>query len=95
VSSTLPAHEALLDDAPLLRQRADEFAAARPRVRAGALVDRLFGWAARGAALLTLGLLAGILVSLVIGAAPAIEKYGLGFFTSAPGTRSARSSAAW
>ncbi|MDB5860741.1 MAG: phosphate transporter rane protein 1, PhoT family [Ramlibacter sp.] len=52
------------------------------RVRAGALVDRVFGWAARAAALLTLGLLAGILVSLVIGAAPAIHKYGLGFFTS-------------
>ncbi|MDB5900162.1 MAG: putative type phosphate transport system, permease component [Ramlibacter sp.] len=52
------------------------------RVRTGPLVDRLFGWAAKAAALLTLSLLAGILVSLVIGAWPAIEKYGLGFFTS-------------
>src|SRR5205085_12085455 len=55
---------------------------ARRRVRAEAIVDRLFGWAARAAALLTLALLLGILVSLLIGASPAIEKYGLGFFTS-------------
>jgi phosphate transport system permease protein len=52
------------------------------RARTGALMDRLFGWAARAAALLTLGLLVGILLSLVLGAAPAIQKYGLGFFTS-------------
>lgn len=44
--------------------------------------DRLFGWAAKGAALITLGLLAGILLSLVVGAWPAIAKYGLGFLTS-------------
>ena len=52
------------------------------RALTGALADRLFGWTARAAALLTLALLAGILVSLLIGAWPAIEKYGLGFFTS-------------
>nr|WP_240980315.1 phosphate ABC transporter permease PstC [Ramlibacter agri] len=52
------------------------------RARTGAHMDRLFGWAARAAALLTLGLLLGILVSLVVGAAPAISKYGLGFFAS-------------
>ena len=46
------------------------------------MVDRLFGWAARGAALLTLALLVGILLSLLVGAWPAIEKYGLGFLTS-------------
>ena len=54
----------------------------RNAVRTSPLVDRLFGWAAQGAAWLTLGLLAGILVSLVIGAWPAISKYGLGFLTS-------------
>lgn len=48
----------------------------------GALADRLFGWAARGAALLTLSLLAAILISLVVGAWPAIQKYGLGFLTN-------------
>jgi len=46
------------------------------------LADRLFGWAALGAALLTLGLLIGILASLVVGAWPAISKYGLGFLTN-------------
>lgn len=50
-------------------------------VRTGPMADRLFGWAAKGAALLTLALLAGILFSLVAGAWPAIEKYGLGFLT--------------
>lgn len=50
--------------------------------RAGALLDRLFGWTACAAALVTLGLLAGILVSLVIGAGPALQKYGLGFLTN-------------
>jgi len=43
--------------------------------------DRIFGWLALGAALLTLGLLVGILVSLVIGAWPAISQYGLSFLT--------------
>src|SRR5262245_5408902 len=52
------------------------------RPRTGAATDRLFGWAACAAALVTLGLLAGILVSLAIGAWPAIDRFGLGFFTS-------------
>ena len=43
------------------------------------MADRLFGWLAKGAAILTLGLLFGILLSLVFGAWPAIEKYGLSF----------------
>lgn len=41
--------------------------------------DRLFSLLAHGAAVLTLLLLVGIIVSLIIGAAPAIEAYGLGF----------------
>ena len=53
----------------------------RPK-RRSAWPDRLFGWAALAAALLTLALLFGILVSLVIGAWPAISEYGLGFLTS-------------
>jgi len=44
-----------------------------------ALADRLFAGAARAAALLTLALLLGILASLVAGAWPAIERYGLSF----------------
>ena len=43
------------------------------------MADRIFGFFAKGAAYLTLGLLVGILVSLVIGAWPAIDKYGLSF----------------
>ncbi len=43
--------------------------------------DKLFGIAARSAAIVTLALLFGILASLVMGAWPAIEKYGLGFLT--------------
>ena len=45
--------------------------------------DRLFAWAAKGGALITLALLFGILASLVVGAWPAIHQYGLGFLTSA------------
>jgi len=42
-------------------------------------LDTLFSALAHGAAILTLAMLAGIILSLVIGAAPAIEKYGLSF----------------
>jgi phosphate transport system permease protein len=45
--------------------------------------DRVFAFLAKGAAWLTLGLLAGILVSLAIGAAPALQKFGLAFLWTA------------
>ena len=45
--------------------------------------DRIFGWSARGAAIVTLGLLFGIIISLIIGAWPSISHNGLGFLTSA------------
>jgi phosphate transport system permease protein len=51
--------------------------------RSGPMADRVFGWLAKGAALLTLGLLIAILLSLTISAWPAISKYGLGFLTTA------------
>ena len=41
--------------------------------------DRLFALLAHAAALLTLALLAGILASLAVGAAPAVREYGLSF----------------
>ena len=41
--------------------------------------DRLFSIAAHGAAWITLALLAGIILSLVVGAWPAIREYGLSF----------------
>ena len=52
------------------------------RARSGPLADRIFSYAAKGAALFTLGLLLAILTSLTISAWPAIAKYGLGFLTS-------------
>ena len=48
----------------------------------GTVADKLFGMVAKGAAFLTLALLFGILASLVVGAWPAIQEYGLGFLTS-------------
>jgi phosphate transport system permease protein len=52
------------------------------RTQSGPLADRLFALLAKGAALLTLGLLIAILTSLTISAMPAITKYGFGFLTS-------------
>jgi phosphate transport system permease protein len=52
------------------------------KARSGPLADRIFGWMAKGAALLTLGLLVAILGSLTVSAWPAITQYGLGFLTS-------------
>ncbi len=46
------------------------------------MADRVFGWLAISAAIVTLALLAGILLSLIMGAWPAISKYGLSFLTS-------------
>ena len=55
----------------------------RPQARPLHLwADTLFSLAAHGAALLTLALLAGIILSLVVGAAPAIEAFGLPFLWS-------------
>jgi phosphate transport system permease protein len=46
------------------------------------LADQLFAFTAKGAAVLTLAMLAGILLSLVAGAWPAIHHFGWHFFTS-------------
>ena len=50
-----------------------------PPRRAAPWADTVFSMLAHGAALLTLAMLFGILVSLVVGAAPAIREYGLSF----------------
>jgi len=52
------------------------------RRRVAPWADALFSALAHGAAWLTLALLAGIIVSLLIGAAPAIKHFGLGFLWS-------------
>ena len=49
------------------------------RRRVAPWADKLFAALAQGAAWLTLLLMVGILVSLLLGAAPAIEKFGLSF----------------
>jgi phosphate transport system permease protein len=54
-----------------------------PASRRGApLADTVFSLLAHGAAILTLLLLAGIILSLMIGAAPSIREFGLGFLWS-------------
>jgi len=50
--------------------------------RSGPMADKIFGWAAKSCAILTLGLLVAILTSLTISAWPAIDKYGLSFLTN-------------
>jgi phosphate transport system permease protein len=52
------------------------------RALSGPLADQVFGVLAKAAALLTMGLLAAILLSLAISAWPAIHKYGFSFLTS-------------
>jgi len=80
VSSTYPASASSLDLAAERGRATAPQPAKAPR--SGPMADRLFGWAAKGAALLTLAMLIGILLSLIAGAWPAISKYGLGFLTS-------------
>jgi phosphate transport system permease protein len=46
-------------------------------------MDRAFEYLTQGAAWLTLALMAGILLSLFVGAAPALEKFGLSFLWTA------------
>ena len=45
-------------------------------------LDRAFEWAARFFACLVLAVLAAIILSLIIGSLPAMEKFGFGFLTS-------------
>ncbi len=53
-----------------------------PRKRTLPWGDAVFALLAHAAAWVTLAMLAGIIVSLVVGAMPAIREFGLGFFTS-------------
>jgi phosphate transport system permease protein len=52
------------------------------RTRTAPWIDTVFAYLAKGAALLTLGLLLAILTSLTISAWPAISKYGFSFLSS-------------
>ncbi len=68
------------------RQRGDERAhpQGRPpaRRRVAPWADTVFSILAHGAAWLTLAMLVGIILSLIMGAAPAIKQYGLGFLVN-------------
>ncbi len=82
MSSTLPANRAAFESASKADPRDMTNPPPNNVKRRSPWADKLFGWTAQAAAWLTLGLLAGILMSLIFGAWPAISKYGLGFLTS-------------
>ena len=82
MSTPMPAHPALPSSGAAGASARKQRPPARRPLLSGTMADRLFGWLARAAALLTLALLVGILASLVIGAWPSIARYGLGFLTS-------------
>jgi phosphate transport system permease protein len=67
--------------APL--SRAQPHGAPPTRKRVAPWADTVFAFLAHGAAWLTLALLVGIILSLVAGAAPAIQKFGLSFLWTA------------
>jgi len=81
VSTTLMASPSPLNQAPS-SERVMSNPPPLKTARSGPMADRIFGWLAKAAALFTLGMLIAILVSLTLGAWPAIDKYGLGFLAS-------------
>ena len=80
--STLPAGGAAFDPVSKSAKRNMINPPPGSAVRRSPFADKMFGWLAQGAAWLTLLLLIAILLSLIVGAWPAISKYGLGFLTS-------------
>ncbi len=60
-------------------QRSDPLGRPPEARRSAPWADTVFSMLAHGAAILTLLLLAGIIISLLIGAAPAIKEYGFSF----------------
>jgi phosphate transport system permease protein len=82
MSTTLPANQMPLNHSAQLPGHVMTNPSPIKAARSGPMADRIFGWLAKGAALFTLGILIAILISLIISAWPAIDKYGLGFLTS-------------
>ena len=76
MAATFPAQSFNRRDQP---QRADPLKRPPATRRSAPWADTAFSLLTLAAALLTLGLLVAILASLVVGAAPAIREYGLGF----------------
>ena len=77
MGATLPAAETLPDDTSMSGDRPP------PMRRLSPIGDLVFAGLARGAAILTLGLLVAIIVSLFIGAWPSIKVYGPTFLWTA------------
>ena len=82
MSTTLPANEKPTNQSAPLSGRVMTKPPSMKASRSGPLADRIFAWAAKGAAVFTLIVLIAILVSLTISAWPAIAKFGFGFLTS-------------
>lgn len=82
MSSTLSTKEMPLNSSETSAGRVMTKVSSVKRTPSSPWVDRIFASLSKGAALLTLGLLFAILVSLTIGAWPAIDEFGLGFLTS-------------
>lgn len=80
---TMPAVNTAGSDAQARQQPLRQEGPKPPQRRVGKLPDLLFGLLTRGAAVLTLAVLAGIMVSLLVAAWPAIEAFGLGFVFNA------------
>ena len=76
MAATLPVSPYPVSDHTTLHSKPPE------RRRVSPWADALFSFLAHGAAWLTLTLLVAIIVSLLIGAAPAIKHFGLGFLWS-------------
>ncbi|WP_425329943.1 phosphate ABC transporter permease subunit PstC [Terrirubrum flagellatum] len=68
--------------APLAMTEATESGQLSRRTKPSTTSDRLFEYASRGSALIVLVLLAGIMLSMVIGGWPAFRQFGVGFLTS-------------
>jgi phosphate transport system permease protein len=77
VSATLPVNESLTEIAA--DRRADPAGGPPSRRLAAPWGDAVFSLLAHAAAWLTLAILAGIFISLVVGASPAIRQFGLPF----------------
>jgi phosphate transport system permease protein len=82
VSTTLPANEISLQNSVRLPGGVMTNPPPLKRARSGPMVDRIFGWLAKSAAIFTLLILISILASLTVSAWPAIDRFGLGFLTS-------------
>jgi phosphate transport system permease protein len=79
---TLPANQMHLKQSNQTARRAATNPPPIKSARSGPTTDRIFGILAKSAAIFTLGMLIAILVSLTVGAWPAIAKFGLGFLAS-------------